>query len=761
MTKNTQTTSTPELFSPDRPIERRGEDVLGRRAFSEALARAIKGWSGRESLVLALYGAWGNGKSSIKNMVIDVLESESPQVLIVDFNPWQLANRPTLSAAFFDELCVALGKGDVGSESRKKDVLARFQRWSHRLQGGRDFFRAVRDLFGYILVGFGCLAVLAGLSRSRVTMIVLGGLLVAGGILAFASRFIDAAIKFLEAGTEVGSKSLGEVKAEIAKDLRTLKTPILVVLDDVDRLTPAELLEVFQLIKANADFPNLIYLVLCEREIVERNIHKTLNVPGREYLEKVVQVAFDVPMIDAARVHQVLFDRLDLLLSFEAISAHFSQKRWANVFLSGLRGYFPTLRDVNRFMSTVAFHFSSLSTAGAFEVNPIDLIVLETIRLYEPTVYEALRSNKELLTAGRRPDKPQSEAAAETVTSIIQMGSKERQKELRELIKHLFPTIEWALGGTQYASEYGEQWYRDLRICSAKMFDRYFRLAISEQELSQSTVQSLLESCRDRDQLRSKLESLHSRALLSAAIEELAVYEDQLTPDQVEPFITGLLDVADRMLDEKTRTSDIPPHIRVWFLIRKSVEKLSDISVRSQVITNALTNTKGLFMAAEFVALAATPENDSDKGILPVSEVVALQALAVAKIEERAVSGELEQHSKLALLLSLWQGWGKPEQVANYIETLTANPRGTLQLLKSFMQRSVRQSVSDYVGTERFYIRRKDVEVLIPMDTLDELVQQLPSKDLSPEDRRAVMAFEKTMERRKLGKSDDDPFAED
>ena len=215
---------------------------------------------------------------------------------------------------------------------------------------------------------------------------------------------MDAIIKLLEAGTEIGAKSISEAKAEIAGDLRKLRAPILVVLDDLDRLTPQD--RVFQLIKANADFPNLIYLILCERAIVESNIEKAINVPGRDYLEKIVQVAFDVPMIDTASVHRVLLQRLDSLLSVGTVSARFSQKRWGNIFFSSLGPYFRTLRDVNRFISTLAFQFSSFSTDGAFEVNPVDLIALEVIRLYEPEVYRAVQSNKDILTATRRPEKP-------------------------------------------------------------------------------------------------------------------------------------------------------------------------------------------------------------------------------------------------------------------------------------------------------------------------------------------------------------------
>src|SRR5438552_4209258 len=167
MTKKSDNPNLPELFSPDKPIERREEDILGRRAFSESLARAISGWSGRESLILALYGAWGNGKSSIKNMVVDCLQSDSPSVLMVDFNPWQLANRPTLSEAFFDELGVALGKGDLGSNRLKKSALARYRRWAHRLQSGRDMVKAIRGLFGSALVAVGLATLGAGCLHSR------------------------------------------------------------------------------------------------------------------------------------------------------------------------------------------------------------------------------------------------------------------------------------------------------------------------------------------------------------------------------------------------------------------------------------------------------------------------------------------------------------------------------------------------------------------------------------------------------------------
>lgn len=674
--------------------------MLGRGGFSEALGNAIRGWLGRESLVLALYGAWGNGKSSIKNMVIEYLQAGSPKILTLDFNPWQLTNRPTLSEAFFDELGIAFGKGDLGSRAVRKSVLARYRRWARRLQGGRDFVDATRSLFGAVLIFLGVATLGAAGIHSRIVTFVLGCLLLVVGVFSLVSKFIDATIKFLEAGTEIGAKSLSEVKAEIADDLKKLKAPILVVLDDLDRLTPQEILEVFQLIKANGDFPNLIYLVLGERSIVENNIAKALNVSGRDYLEKIVQVAFDVPLIDVTRVHEVLLQRLDSLLCTEDVLARFSKKRWANVFLSGLRPYFTTLRDVNRFTSTLSFHFSCFSAEGVFEVNPIDLIALEVIRLYEPDVYMALQSNKELLTSVRRAERPQPEVAKKAVESMIEMGSPDRRVQLRELIKHLFPSIEWAMSGSQYGQEFGEKWYRDLRVCSPKVFDRYFRLTVSDQELSQAVVLKLLQARGNRSQLRTELETLDSRGLLTSALEELATHHDTIEPTWVEPFITAIFDVADSLPEGTAGMYEIPVYWRVAFLIQRALDRLGDIGARLKALTNAISNTDGLFMPAEFVLLVDTPR-ESGTGALTFSPAEAVEAkhVALRKIEVAAVSGALAKHPRLAILLGVWRKWGKSEDVSDYVAALTETEVGTLQLLRSLVVRSLSHGAGDYIAT--------------------------------------------------------------
>lgn len=752
-----------QWLSADRPIRSKEEDALGRRGFADGLAKGIRRWTGRESLVIALYGAWGSGKSSVKNMVIESLGESEPKLHVVDFNPWQHANRPSLCEAFFDELGIALGKGDLGTRSQKRSTLSRLRRLARRLQGGRDLADAIRSFLGIPLICVGSVALWSSWAHPRLISTVLAGLCLVAGLLSFVGRLTEAVIKFLEAGIEVGEQSLEEIKRGLAEDLRRLKTPILFALDDIDRLTPPEIIEVFQLIKTNGDFPNLIYLILCDRELIEPNITKVLQVPGRDYMEKIVQVAFDVPMIDVARVHKVLFNRLDSVLSIEVVSRRFDSRRWANVFWAGLHLYFRTLRDVNRFISTFAFHISFFNIDGAFEVNPIDLIVVETIRLFEPDVYKALRSSKELLIGGR-PDGARGEAAKEALKAIVEQGSKGRRKGLAALIKALFPTAEWAFEGMvyTYSPEYGETWYRDLRVCSARMFDRYFMLSVSEEELSQADVQRLLGARGNRERFRSELEVLHSRGLLVRALDELGVHSDEIDPAEVGHFITAIFDVGDFFSGTKRGMFEVPISWRIATLVREALNRLDSVELRIETLIHSIDSSNSVGMAAEVAAvLCDRSEKESEQSFFPDAEAGRVRESVVAKIKEFAASNALRGNPRIAMLLHLWRKWGVAEDVAAYLESLVQDQRGLLQLLKSLVVRTVSHEMGEYVEKERYYVRRDDVEPLVSMNKLNEAAQKIPAGELDEEGRRAIECLKKAITRRDLGRPDDGPFIED
>jgi predicted KAP-like P-loop ATPase len=82
---------------------------------------------------------------------------------------------------------------------------------------------------------------------------------------------------------------------KISDRLRKASSKLLVIVVDIDRLSGDEVREVFRLIKSVADFPNVTYLLAFDREAVCRMHEPMQGGTGEEYLEKIVQVPFELP----------------------------------------------------------------------------------------------------------------------------------------------------------------------------------------------------------------------------------------------------------------------------------------------------------------------------------------------------------------------------------------------------------------------------------------------------------------------------------
>ena len=125
-------------------------------------------------------------------------------------------------------------------------------------------------------------------------------------------RGVDA----LKDGAEAAEKAsieeivpLDERKKVLSQSLQALKRPILVIVDDIDRLVDDEIRLLFRLVKSNADFPNVIYLLLFHRDHVERAL-----LGGRSYMEKIIQVGFEIPKVESKKLKELLEIELHSIL---------------------------------------------------------------------------------------------------------------------------------------------------------------------------------------------------------------------------------------------------------------------------------------------------------------------------------------------------------------------------------------------------------------------------------------------------------------
>jgi len=753
-----------ELLSADRPITSKSADLLGRAPFAEALAATIEGWTQGDSLVIGLYGPWGSGKSSVKNMVLESLQrrQEDLRVTHVEFNPWQWAAQEQLDEAFFREIGVALGRVDKTAEGKKR--VAKWRAYSAYLHAAGIALSGFRNVIATLLAALGLVG-LSSLTQSgwvRVAAVVIGSVaLLLAGLLTAGGSFAKSWAAALAASAEQKARGLAEVKVELAGLLQKLKRPLLVVMDDVDRLSVEQVRLLFQLVKANADFPNLVYLLLFHRDVVEKSLSANGPMCGPEFVEKIVQVGFDVPRVDQARLAKVLFPSLDRLLEQEAVSKHFSQQRWGNLYIPGLRPYFESLRDVYRFLSVLAFHIGLFREGGSFEVNPIDLIGMEALRLFEPGVYQALGAAKQPLT---QPEsrvmggRDTSEGTRKTIEGLVEQAPEDRRPQVREIIKQLFPSVEWVFGGSHYGASSTDQWFRELRVCHPDVFDRYFQLSIGERDLSQADLDRSLALAGDRASLVAELRLLNERGLLAVALDRLEAYKQKIPLEHASAFVTAMFDIGDELPEEGPGFFEIGPDMHAIRIIHWFLKQENDATVRAEILRRAMEETTGLYLPVEMTSIEGSkPEGEQDRDSFLVSEedVSELQRICVAKIQTAAGDGRLAKHRKLAYILYRWREWTSAEEVGMWAEKLIETDAGLLDFLGGFVQPVTSYGIGDYVAQTRWRIRLTDLENFVPIGVLESRRSTLGMEGLTDDQRRSVEAFDKAVDRRRQGKSDD------
>jgi predicted KAP-like P-loop ATPase len=103
----------PSPIQPDQPLEDPGQDVLGYAPFAKNLAAAIFQLPSGRGIVLAIYGPWGSGKTTVVNFVRHYLEENPQGVAPIYFNPWWFPSPEYLTRQFFETLTDSL----KGSES--------------------------------------------------------------------------------------------------------------------------------------------------------------------------------------------------------------------------------------------------------------------------------------------------------------------------------------------------------------------------------------------------------------------------------------------------------------------------------------------------------------------------------------------------------------------------------------------------------------------------------------------------------------------
>ncbi|MFP3352663.1 P-loop NTPase fold protein [Pseudoalteromonas sp. SIMBA_153] len=741
-------------FASDRPIEKIEEDLLGRSGFSEDLADAISSWQGNDSLVVALHGDWGAGKSSIKNMAISKLNNlNENKPDIVEFSPWEWAAQDKITASFFQEISKSIGRIDKSKEGKK--LSATLKKYGRYLNTGESILTGLSAALPTLFI----LATIVGIGGNfsdeawvkTTSTVILGVLATWAAALKWGKGFLNKLSGNAEATAKEKEQSLSDIRHELTSLLSERSSSLIVVMDDLDRLTSAQLRMVFQLIKANLEFPKLVFLLLFQRDLVEEKLTDGKQ-SGRDYLEKIIQVPFDIPKIEVTRLHSLLFSKLDQIIEQDKSAVEmFESDRWGNIFHGVLYAYFDNLRNVYRYTSTLSFHFSLLKGKSAFEVNPVDLIAIECLRIFEPEVYSEIARSKDIFTknGGDRQG-----VATALINGVLDKASEGKRENVEELIRQLFPTIEWTLGGSQYDGGFSKGWLRDMRICHPSNFDKYFQFKIPKGELSNSDLKEMLSLTADSTKFSEFIISLMERDILKNALSQFESFTDDIPMENGYAYIKALLDIGDKIDHEAVGFTMFSSNTHAMRLVVWFLRRIEDSKKRGELLLKCFQDSQGISIV-EYILQADESRREKAKTdtVLLDYEFEQIKAEFVSKLDSMAENtpAKLISHEHLVSFLYRWKRWGDEAKVIDWLKSQTESAEGCVNLLKGFVSKSSSQTMGSYVTKITSSIKLENIENFLPVEPISDIIKSDTKTDYDAKGQEAIEAFNDALERREKG----------
>jgi predicted KAP-like P-loop ATPase len=595
--------SSPSVSS-DRALKDPLDDRLGYAPFARQLATSVLKSSPSDGLVVAIYGPWGSGKSSALNFIVHYLErdpEEEPPV-IVHFNPWWFSGHEDLLRRFFDQFRSSVAKG----HTRRKKLLSR-------------------------LAAFGEAVAEVPLPYAKL-----------------AGKTVQSVAQGIQTTDVVALKS------ELSEELKKTLSRVIVIIDDIDRLAKDEIRQLFRIVKAVADFPNVIYLLAFDRDIAAKALDESHGGSGSEYLEKIVQVPFELPPPEKEQIRALLFERLDVILA-KVPSERFDQAHWAGVFRDGIEPFVEKPRDVVRLANTLSITFPAV----AQEVDPVDFIAIETLRVFCPAAYEVVRRNPSRFTGARTfygdGASERANAAKFHDAWLGQLG--ESQMVVKSLLLRLFPRLSSVWGNVIHSHEQLGEWRRRLKICSPDIFPVYFRLAVPASGVSNAELLSLFGLAEDAQAFAEAVRRLgvvkqtdgtaRARVVLDHINDRI---ENQVNGRQAGAMIEALFFVGDDLMRADTRRAgifdvDVREHLR--FVLRRLLLALP-AEERLAVLRGAITHGDALATivhTTEYLEAQHGRSEEQDASInspiLDAAEVERLKVSASLRIRQFAEAGRL------------------------------------------------------------------------------------------------------------------------
>ncbi len=584
----------------DNPIRNSQEDVLGRVDVAKSFAQHVLALDASEGAVVGVLGPWGSGKTSFINLAR--IEFMQKGIHVLDFNPWMFSGAEYLVERFFTDLTSQLkirpGLVEVGKALEDYSEI---------------FFKVIpwAKLIGKFLQG--------------------------------------------EKGGLIGRRD------KVSSALYTLNKPIVIVLDDVDRLSASEIRDVFKLVRLTGSFPNIVYIVACDRFRVEQALEEQGS-SGRDYLEKILQLPFDLPEVPNHILQEQIGISINGILTGIEDANPLDAQVWPDIFMEIVQPLIRNMRDVRRYVATLRGTIIGLNGRVALA----DMFGLEAVRIFLPDVFKLIPGVIDSLTvpstsrnAGRRPENEFEEMVPperktwrqEPVKRLID-AAKTHEGVVRSVLIHLFPVGMKYINGD--VPDQGNQWQDklliDRRVAHEDILRLYMERVTGGDLPAYYDAEGAFALMNDRNALDQFIRSLEPR-LWPDLIIHLSRFE--FHREHVEPGIFVLFNLFPEWPDysrplyparitKRNITHDSAQAISnyqadsyarkaVKIVASRLLKVLENPAELKAVLRRVLSNLKSLYSKTELVRLLGKQKNDDR--LVPVAEVAEFEEMLLRDVQ--------------------------------------------------------------------------------------------------------------------------------
>lgn len=484
-----------ENFSTDRPIDNKELDAFQRFAFSKRIAETIIERKNQDSLVFGIFGVWGEGKSSVLNFINQELKNED-EVMTLVFNPWRYGAEDSLIKNFLKKIAELLGQ---------------------ELSTNKEKFTSFLGKYG---------------SAGSIFGVDLG-----------------------EIGKNLADVDLEDLKNRVDDFISESGKRLVIFIDDIDRLDKQEIYSLFRLVKLTADFKNNTYILSFDQDMVASALGERFGSgdkkAGENFLEKIIQVPLTIPKAQPDALKKFCLKLVDnAILKSDLNLSEENVQRFVYQFTTNILGRLTTPRLAVRYGNTLSFSLPLLKG----EVNIIDLMLIEALRVFYPDHYFFVKNNPDYFIGsytqiyGHGNNQEKIESIKKHFERLEDNLHERDKPKVRDLLSNLFPRLNTIFGNYHFGNNSYNEWYLQKRIVSTKYFDRYFSYSVIEGDISDVEFDLLLQFISENNDIQainSKVLNLINKTSKDNFMQKLRSLENEYEWESAKRISKVLCDLSE------------------------------------------------------------------------------------------------------------------------------------------------------------------------------------------------------------------------